>query len=731
MVRKDLIYGIEVLSLIIYFLLSLFSVVFQPINLILGFIIFFIYPGINFLNLIRKNYSLSYKLGFGVMFSLAIENVLFFIGYILLYNFNSYPDINTTGFIFNSFFLVITVILINILLIALNLANIYKKDNNPVPIKCKSLIRTFRDKIDLKKSLIIFFFLISLILICISTYFSYFPEESSYTLNRADYRDDFTFFFRVSPWFYIFLVISIILFVYIIFQIENKYIILILVSFFLYVLWILPYLQIKSYFSHDTHLLMRAYNIYVEEGISVFNDYRFVIPNFDTLRYSTGLLTAILMTNSCSVSIDFALWYIFPLFFTFLPFIFYSFIEQNSEGRKRNAVLLSVGLVFVLFTPQILKYGHATGTGLLGTIIMFILIFEFMNIIKKENISLFDILLVIFLYIFLAITHTEEGLYFIVFVLLFSLYYLFIEMQYPQIKEEFKLITSQKHNESLKLSEEIDYKLKFIKNREKLFKVSVLSLLLLLIFYVANEFFGYMYFYLDNIFGRIPFLQFFNDLYYSSRTRFPFLLRGTLNLSISLIIFCIFAIVIYFLIGYFLFLKKSKFSVSFNKKILFFIRKLSKYIKKLFSSSKFQKILVVFLYISLILVNIFVLGKIPLEMDTLFALIFTYSLSIIHIMFFIMGFRYLKLSNKNRMGYLLAMVATSMMFLLFVITGQFWFAIFVFHVRYLTFFTLYNFLIIQNNFFRKFIIENKKLSLALVAIIIFLGVFAGLRRLAL
>jgi len=107
---------IELVTLLIYFLMILFSVILQPLNMILGFFFVFILPGYNLISILKPEYQFSEKLGYMIVLSLALESALMLFSYIILYNFETYPESNTRGVIFNPIILISSILFINLIL---------------------------------------------------------------------------------------------------------------------------------------------------------------------------------------------------------------------------------------------------------------------------------------------------------------------------------------------------------------------------------------------------------------------------------------------------------------------------------------------------------------------------------------------------------------------------------------------------------------------------------------
>ncbi|KKL87566.1 hypothetical protein LCGC14_1933440 [marine sediment metagenome] len=122
---------IELVTLLIYFLMILFSVILQPLNMILGFFFVFILPGYNLVSILKPRYKFVEKLGYVVVLSLALESIIMLLSYIFLYNSLSYPESNTRGIIFNPILLISAILSINLILIFIkSIKNSKIKQNN-------------------------------------------------------------------------------------------------------------------------------------------------------------------------------------------------------------------------------------------------------------------------------------------------------------------------------------------------------------------------------------------------------------------------------------------------------------------------------------------------------------------------------------------------------------------------------------------------------------------------
>lgn len=726
---------IELSLIVIYFFITLFSIVLQPINIILGFFIIFILPGYNLLNILKPCYNFIEKIGYVIILSLAVESILMLFSYIILYNFGTYPDITSRGFIFNSTLLITSIIFINFILIIINEFKNFKikiKNNKNQKRDYSINLDRIKFNLNLKKSLVIVTFALSLILLCISTLYSEVPNND-YLTNRSDYRSNFTFFYRVPVIFYAFLIISILCFAYIIFFVKNDYIILISISMLIYCLWILPYLQIGNYFGHDTHLLSMDYEIYLNHGIMTFRGFNLVIYNFDSLRYSTGLFVTILLISATNVNLDFALWYLYPMLYIFIPCLFYSVFKKFLNKSKNGDYTLIIMVIFVIFTPQFIKFGHATGTGVLGTLIYFILVIEFFNLMQKNEFNIYNSFLIILLYFFLTLTHTEECIYFLVLMILYYIYYLFVKLKKIEKNSIFSpdFLKSPSKVESLYLHQIIIQELaqEKIKNIHK--KFSALLCILILIFYIANEFIGWVNTYFLMLFGNFPFLTIFYDSFIQTKVVIPFFLRGEISFSILILASIFFGVFLFNFIIYLIFFKKFNFILKIYNTGINFIKKSYYYITKLISKKIFQVFFFIISFSIIIFIDFIIL--VPLEetiLLTIIALILSYSIMLIYIFFFFKSIKYFKLNNNRQNFFLISLFSSLAMVFILVITGSLWLAVYVIHGKYLSHFVFFSLIIIQNTYIQKLREKKNNFLICMVILVIILGIFYGLRTLA-
>ena len=373
---------IELFVVLTYLIITLFSITVQPINLILGILCILVIPGFNLLKIFKPQSTLIQKLGYITILSLAIGNIFMFFSYLFLFDLTVLTE--GTGFIFDPIMLNASIQILNLTLIAINEIIFLKKQKNKNSIEINThkvpLINFYKifKKCNMRSLACYLVFFLSLIFLCLSTYYS--PvSDNSFNQVYIDYRANFLFFSRVPAIFYVFLLILIISLVCLIFFTKNRYLILLSISLFLYTLWILPYLQIGNFFTHDSYFLLDSYQNYLKFGMVPSNNYGLtqVIPDITVAyRYSTSIFTTILLVNATQVDVVFVLWALYPLCFISVPFFFYYIFQKysNKDANNSKNIGILVLTIIAIVAPQFIKYGHSATTGLLGTYIFFILV---------------------------------------------------------------------------------------------------------------------------------------------------------------------------------------------------------------------------------------------------------------------------------------------------------------------------------------------------------------------
>ena len=502
---------IELFVVLIYFIMTLMSITIQPINLILGIFCTLVIPGYNLLKIFKPHSTIIQKLGYTTILSLAVENIFMFFSYFFLYDFTVLTG--DAGFIFNPVMLIVSLQILNLILITINILILIKKrqNKNIIDINTPKVQNYFHNvnfygifrKCNLRFLISYLVFFLSLIFLFLSTYYSN-VSDNSYNQVYIDYRANFTFFSRVPSTFYIFLTILILSLVYIIFFTKNKYIILLFISIFLYMLWILPYFQIQNFFTHDSHFLIDNYQSYLSFGIKPGDSYSFTQYLYDTItpyRYSTSIFTTILLVNATQISSTFVLWFIYPLSFISIPFFFYSIFYKylnKKENRLKNTNTFIL-IILATVSPQFIKYGHSATTGLIGTYIFFILVLEFYSFTNEREFNKKQLIFITFLFFFLSITHTEESFYFLILIFIYSIFQ--ISIKYKKINRndipDFKTL------------------------RKLTFVWAFILILLSLIFYFTQEFFGWISSYMHMAFFRVSLVgDFISNIYTNSKFMF-------------------------------------------------------------------------------------------------------------------------------------------------------------------------------------------------------------------
>ncbi len=733
--NKSLIF-IELPIIFAYLFLLMYDILFQPINIILGIICVFVFPGLNLMNLIRSNTSLMEKLGYSIILSIALNSAIMLFSYLFLFNFVTFPETGLLGFFYNNLLLIDSIQILNMFLIIIHLVHGYKikKDKNSKEIKIRNSINY--DSIKNKKSwytvIITIIYFLSLVLLCISTLFSNIPTNG-FNENLVNYSSNFTFFIRVPLIFYVFLTSSILCLIYYIFITKNHSVALIMTSIFLYILWILPYLQINNYFSYDAFLLYNTYNGYLQYGIQPYRNFNVVILNVDSLRYSTSLFVTILLTYSTSTNINFSLWYLFPLLYLFIPFLFYSYYKKYSSESRKDRKKLILLTIFAFFAPQVLKSGHTAGTGILGVILFYILIMEFYDLFKLNRFTFkFSNISIIFLIFFLlCLTHLEECIYYLVFIPIYSIYFIVFNIS----KMSFNAKLPVKFPLKYKYNSIIIPKLiqNYSTNQElKIFLIIIGGLLssLILIFYITQEIFGWMVYYYQLAFSEIPILNKFLDWYVNTRSTFPFFLRGVIKANYILIIIIITLIGSFTLGAYIIFFKAQNHIISSYRFVSKKLSKLLYYINKFINNKIFQILFIPLFLGAIIYVNLGFFSRLEDNLSLeIIAIILSYSIFALQIFLFIKGLKYYRLENLKQNYFLIAILSTTSIMIVMFFTGGWFLSIYIFQSKFLTYIIFFNMFIIESTYFNLIIEKKRRYWILFILLYIIFAVFYSLRTL--
>ncbi len=691
---------LEFFIILLYLLMNLFSIIIFPINIILGFICILFLPGYNLLKLIRPNSNLIEKLGYSTFFSLAIENILMFIIYFSFFNY--VQKSGRYAFIFWHELLILIIQIISIFLILLNIfLNKSQKKSN----KIIKYFKGIKKNINQKDLLIITGLLVSLIFLCISVFFNEVKYDNFSTVKK-DYLLNFTFFSRVPLIFYIFLTSSIIFLVYILFQVKNKYLMLFSMSIFLYCLWILPYLQIKGVVASDMDFLKTIYENYLIFGINSNEVGCFIIlfRTFKSIRYSTSLFTSILLTFGMKSDVDFALVFLYPLIFIFIPFFFYSIFQKFSKSKNENEISLRILMLLVIITTSIIKNVRTPTTAIIGSITFIILIIEFFKFINDDNRKLREIFLFIFLYFFLTLTHLEECVYFLLLMPLYTIYFIL-----------FKLKDNSDNRE-------------IIKSLKRFFLIiGLLYLILSTIFITLQEFFGSTIYYFGK-FRDIPYISIIFDMYWSTRVVLYPLMEGCLSISLFLLGITIIGISGSIIILYLFFSSFFHILIKIYNKLIGIISKIHSFLSKLISV-KIIQIAIPFLLFSMIIGIDFIFPYLEMEgFLIIIEVVLSYSIIVFNVFLFIKGVPYYR-THKNKQDYFLILMVILFVFMIFLGIGDLLLAWYHFNSRIITFSIFYNLMIIQNTYFDDFISKKNKYLVILVFLLLGFGTFYSLRKL--
>lgn len=691
-INKSIIITSEILIILIYSSLILFSLTIQPITLILGIICVLFIPGYNLIAILKPKFNLIQKIGYMTIFSLAVGNLLMLFDYIFFYDITI--GNSDKPFFFNPISIIISIQIINLILIIIKYRTSVKnkKYYNFIIFKSNRNSNDIRKITIVKYFFVYLFFIISLILMSISTLYSQIPNDNSFSVNQVDYRKIFTFFNRVPPIFYIFLIMSILCLAFIIFNTKNHFIILACISLFLYILWILPYLQINNYFSSDPYTL----SIYLKYfGVKPFkeNSNSFTLSSgkdYLIQRYATSFFTSTLLIFATGTNIDFVLWYIFPLSYIFISFFIYATFQKFKSKKETNNLDLKILTILAVLTPQFIKMARSASTGVIGIYIFFILIVEFYICFKRRNfnLNLKDFFLFILLFLFLSLTHTEECIYFIILISLFGIYSLFFHFINKKSDIRFN-------------------------------KFGILFCILLLIFYITQEFFSWFTIYMNFLIPE-PQFSFLYDIYYHTKVLVIPSLQGTFTISYLIIGIIIFGTITIYYFVYFVFTHYFKLILNIFKFIMNKFRKLFNKIKQIISMKFLQFLMFPFVYIIVFLLYlIFFQDQIPNISYFILDVILSFTYLVFHIIIFFRGTLYYKIENRKQNYFLISLIPPSLFIIFLFLTEDFTLAFYILNVRLVSYFIFFNLIILQNSYFKHFMIKNRKF-LTFVVVLSFL-----------
>lgn len=698
---------IQLISILIYLILFIgnLNLIIFIIPLSIFFLLFI--PGYNLISLLFPKFSIKLKIGLCPIFSLGLEISLLLIYYIfgvILYG---------SPFFFDFNFVVIVFALISSLLI---MVYIFKTHNEEIKSN-NSNVKIEKSRINFQINIfyIILFalFIILLILLCLNVY------SNRVFLTRAEihgqYSENFTFFYSCDLLFYFLYAAVIIILVYFAFKLKNKFIFVSCICLFFYVQLILPYLQIGDLFVYDAQFLEESILFYNNYGLTPIEGFGLTVitnPNTNSiyeLRYATSTFFGILLNNLSRMDLFFSLSFLYPLCISFTPFLLYGFFEYVFNKEDKNDNLLKILTILSIFNPIFLKLGHTPTTSVIGFNIFIILIFYLYVIFQKQELSIKNMIIILFMYFFLNLTHTEEALYFLPI-------FLVIEFFYISFKEE-KLTQSDFF--SKRIGQNI-----FIKKYCVLFGVFVL------IFYVIQEFFGFFSTYVS-FFNNIPGFNFIYNFYLESKIlSFPFIGIDFIYLSYIVILLCIVSSILCYFIFYLVIFFKSKL-VNIGEKIYKILVKINLFFNKSRNKRIFQLFIIFFLFGTIVFIHFFI-ERFLMSKELsfiIFEIIFIYFYYIIQIYIFLINILFYKLDRINERFFLVIIFTMFFSFIIFTLSaadiGYILYELqkFIYSIIFL------NMFLINENFLKDLKKNKYKFFLIIFIITIFGGLNISFRKL--
>ncbi len=709
--RLELTLQIAVPILFIFFILYQFNIF--PVYLILGIVGVLFLPGYNLIKIIKPNLKFSHKLGYSSIFSLLISNLLMFAIYLV-----SYDLLPGKKFFFNDQYLMILIQIFNLLfvlvyLIKYSLSRTSNANQLANRIQLDEIINKSK-QFNKIHGCIFILYCFFLLLVCLATYFSYLPESCSIQTNLIDYSYDFTFFLRVNYLFYIFLFLSLTFLIYIILNFTNINVKLIAVSLFLYSLWILPYLQIKFYYNHDSYILGLICTEYFNKGFKAdWGLFSFLVysDTWRPTRYSTSILSTLLIVFSTNLDVNYAIWFIFPLIFVFIPFLMHNIFEyfgKNDLNMEKKKVKMIVITIFSILTPQFIRFAHSATTGVIGIIIFIMLTIELYNYTITDRSLIKKSFIIVILFSFLCLTHIEESIYFIVLYFIFGLYL------------TYKMSRNSIQNEKYLSIKKIRYHI-------------ILGTVILLIFYWVSEFFGYFSVYLSFImFEDSPLSNIVLSIYENTKFFFITSMKNNFKLSLFIIVSTVIFLLLYSIVLYLINSKRIKFPqkiFDFGYKIIKLSHKL---LIKIIDSKFFNFIFIPAVFLAIFSIDILIIRFTTTNLLLNFIVtIFTYTLFVIQILLFVDGIKNYELNNFKQIFFILGIISSASIWFVFIIVGNFYLGFYIFHSYFLTILIIYNLIIIQSrsDLLEKIFNKRRILLFGLLLVLFLFGIFYSLKGL--
>ena len=441
---------------------------------------------------------------------------------------------------------------------------------------------------------------------------------------------------------------------------------------------------------------------YEEFSFSLFYSF---IDKYKSQRYVTSLFTSFLLIFATGMSVDFLLWYVFPLSYIFISFFIYGTF-QNFKGKKdSNNLNLIILTVLAVLTPQFVKLAHSASTGVIGTFIFFILTVEVYDCFTKRNFDLNtkDFFIIIFLFLFLSVTHTEECIYFIVSISLFGIYSLFSHLK----------------NEKGDFDNQIRFK-------KTIRKFGILICILLLIFYITQEFFGWIFSYMNFLFpGSI-----LNDIYENTKVVAIPSLNGTFTINYFVLILIVSGTITIFYLIYFIFTHYFDLILNIYKYFINIFKKLFRITKRLISRKIFPFLMFSFIYLIIFLLNlIYFQNQVQNISFLILDIILSFTLLMFHIFVFFKGVLYYKIGGNKQNYFIFFLIPPTLLILLLFLVGNFEESFYILNARFVSFFVFFNLIIIQNSYFKDLELKNRKFLSLFIVLSFLLATYYSLRLL--
>ena len=325
--------------------------------------------------------------------------------------------------------------------------------------------------------------------------------------------------------------------------------------------------------------------------------------------------------------------------------------------------------------------------------------------------------MIVFLYSFLCLTHFEECIYFLIIIALYNIYYQFFEIKKIEGKSPSKHPMPNSQKKYIKID---------------LVMIGFLLCMLSLIFYLTEEYFGYLTHYFAQIIGEDYEHNIIYILYNKNKIVIQPVLRGNILISTIVIWIITLGTLMYIIVFYLIFFKFHGFffKILFNIN-KFFIKKIYNLIKKLISTKIFQFLIFPLFFGVILLINFLYFQFLEEQgLILIVVLLLSYTITIFHIFLFINGIIHYKIEDYKQNYFLLSIIASSSVMVLLFIVGNRLLTFYLLNSRFITFFIFFNLIIIQNTSFKDFINKKRKYLILMMITFLFIGTFLSLRKLA-